>query len=343
MSTERPLYSLTGKRVWVAGHGGMVGSALVERLQSEGCEILISNRRRTDLRRQQLVEAWVARKKPDAVFLAAARVGGIHANNTRPAEFLYDNLMIEANIINAAWNFGVEKLLFLGSSCVYPKLAPQPITEDALLTGPLEPTNRWYAIAKIAGIQMCQAYRAQYGCDFISAMPTNLYGQRDNFDPWASHVLPGLMARMHRAKRDGSPSLAIWGSGKPRREFLHVEDVADALVFLMKHYSGEALVNVGTGRDIAIAELAAMIADVVGYRGALCFDTNMPDGTPQKLLDVSRLSALGWQARIPLRTGVERTYAWFRENETMLGSRGGDPADAQLWTPAEAAAARAPS
>jgi GDP-L-fucose synthase len=312
MSEAATLYPLAGKRVWVAGHGGMVGSALVRRLQSEGCELQIANRRRVDLRRQQLVEAWLARKRPHAIFLAAAKVGGINANNTRPAEFLYDNLMIAANIINAAPTFGVEKLLFLGSSCVYPKFAPQPITEDALLTGPLEPTNQWYAIAKIAGAQLCQAYRAQYGCDFITAMPTNLYGPGDNFDLRSSHAMPALIAKAHRAKFEGARELVVWGTGRPMREFLHVADVADALVFLMKHYSDAGLVNVGVGQDIAIADLARLVAEVVGFRGALRFDPSMPDGTPRKLLDVSKLTGLGWRPRMALRAGIEQTYAWYR-------------------------------
>jgi GDP-L-fucose synthase len=322
-----PLYSLAGKRVWVAGHGGMVGSALVERLQSESCEILTANRRRVDLRRQQLVEAWLARKRPHAIFLAAAKVGGINANNTRPAEFLYDNLMIAANVINAAPTFGVEKLLFLGSSCVYPKFAPQPITEDALLTGPLEPTNQWYAIAKIAGAQLCQAYRAQYGCDFITAMPTNLYGPGDNFDLRSSHALPALIAKAHRAKMEGARELVVWGTGRPKREFLHVEDAADALVFLMKGYSDSALVNVGVGEDISIADLARLVADVVGFRGALRFDDGMPDGTPRKLLDMSKLAAMGWRPRVALREGIERTYAWYRAHLDEVEERAAAPDD----------------
>jgi GDP-L-fucose synthase len=309
-----PLYSLAGKRVWVAGHGGMVGAALVERLKTENCEVQVANRRRVDLRRQQLVEAWLARHRPQAIFLAAARVGGINANNTRPAEFLYDNLMIAANIISAAPTFGVEKLLFLGSSCVYPKMAPQPITEDALLTGPLEPTNQWYAIAKIAGAQLCQAYRAQYGCDFITAMPTNLYGPRDNFDLRSSHALPALIAKAHRAKLAGADELVVWGTGTPKREFLHVHDVADALVYLMKHYSDAALVNVGVGEDISIADLARLVAEIVGFRGTLRFDPGMPDGTPRKLLDVSRLSAMGWGPRITLRAGIQQTYDWYLQH-----------------------------
>ncbi|MBX6321902.1 MAG: GDP-L-fucose synthase [Rhodospirillaceae bacterium] len=305
-------FPLKGRRVWVAGHRGMVGSALVRRLAGEDCEVLTVGRDRVDLRRQDQVERWMADARPEAVFLAAATVGGILANDTRPGEFLYDNLAIEANVIEAARRAGVAKLLFLGSSCIYPKHAPQPIREEALLTGPLESTNEWYAVAKIAGLKMCQAYRRQYGCDFISAMPTNLYGPGDNFDLASSHVLPALMAKIDAAKRAGRGEVVIWGSGTPRREFLYVDDLADALVFLMKRYGGELHVNVGVGEDLSIRELAERIAAVVGYTGGFVHDATKPDGTPRKLLDVSRLSALGWRAATPLDEGLRRTYAWYR-------------------------------
>src|SRR5690349_13915793 len=261
-------YCLQGKRVYVAGHRGMAGSAIVRRLTSEQCEILTVTHQELDLRRQSEVEAWIAAKRPHAIFIGAATVGGILANATRPAEFLYDNLAIESNIIHSAWKVGVEKLMLLGSSCIYPKLAPQPLVEDALLTGPLEPTNEWYAIAKIAGIKLCQAFRRQYGCDFISAMPTNLYGPGDNYNLESSHVIAALQVKMHRAVIDGAKTVQIWGTGTPRREFLHADDLADALVFLMNHYTGESHVNVGTGSDVTINELAALIAKVAGYRGA---------------------------------------------------------------------------
>jgi len=306
------LYDLAGKRVWVAGHRGMVGSALVRRLKREGCEILTAGREDADLTRQADTEAWMAESKPQAVFLAAATVGGIMANDTRPAEFIYDNLMIEANIINAAWRCGVEKLLFLGSSCIYPKFASQPMAEDALLTGELEPTNQWYAVAKIAGIKLCQAYRRQYGCNFISAMPTNLYGPNDNFDLASSHVLPALIAKAHAAKISGASALEVWGTGKPRREFLHVDDAADACVFLMKHYSAEGHINVGTGSDIPIGELAALICEIVGFKGGIAYQSDKPDGTPVKRLDVSALAKLGWNARIGLREGIGKTWRWYR-------------------------------
>lgn len=317
MSSEAPpIYDLAGKRVWVAGHRGMVGSALVRRLEREGCEILTASRADADLTRQSETEAWMAKAKPQAVFLAAATVGGILANDTRPAEFIYDNLMIEANIVHAAWRTGVEKLLFLGSSCIYPKFAPQPMAEDALLTGELEPTNQWYAVAKIAGIKLCQAYRRQYGCDFISAMPTNLYGPNDNFDLSSSHVLPALLAKADAAKLSGAAALEVWGTGKPRREFLHVDDAADACVFLMKHYSAEGHINVGTGSDIPISELAALICDTVGYEGGIVYLSDKPDGTPVKRLDVSTLGKLGWNARIGLREGIRETWRWYRAQRT---------------------------
>jgi len=308
------VYSLAGKRVWVAGHRGMVGSALVRRLASEGCEVLISTRAGVDLKRQDQTERWVAENKPDAVFLAAAKVGGILANDTYPADFLYDNLMIEANIIEASFRQGVQKLLFLGSSCIYPRLAPQPINEDALLTGPLESTNEWYAIAKIAGIKMAQAYRRQHGVDYISAMPTNLYGPGDNFDLQSSHVLPALLRKAHDAKVNGRDEMMIWGTGSPKREFLHVDDCADALVHLMKSYSGDTHVNVGSGEDLTILELATLVAEVVGFEGRIVTDPSKPDGTPRKLMSADRLRSEGWTPRIALRDGIASTYDWFLEN-----------------------------
>jgi len=304
-------YRLEGKRVWVAGHRGMAGAAIVRRLAGEGCEVLTVSRRDVDLRRQQDVESWMAASRPDAVFVAAATVGGILANASRPAEFLYDNLAIETNIIHAAWKTGVEKLLFLGSSCVYPKLAPQPLPEEALLTAPLEPTNEWYAIAKIAGIKLCQAYRKQYGCDFISAMPTNLYGPGDNYDALQGHVVAALQVKIHAAKANASPTVELWGTGTPRREFLFVDDLADALVFMMRHYSGELHLNVGTGRDMTILELAQAIARIAGYGGEFVFDRTKPDGTPRKVLDVSRLTALGWRAKTPFEHGLRQAYDWY--------------------------------
>jgi GDP-L-fucose synthase len=316
MSTES--YSLQGKRVYVAGHRGMAGSAVVRRLASEQCEILTVTHQDLDLRRQTEVEAWIAAKRPHAIFIAAATVGGILANSTRPAEFLYDNLAIESNIIHSAWKTGVEKLMLLGSSCIYPKLAPQPLVEAALLTGPLEPTNEWYAIAKIAGIKLCQAFRRQYGCDFISAMPTNLYGPGDNYDPRRSHVIASLQVKIHQAKTRGDPTVEIWGSGTPRREFLYVDDLADALVFLMKSYSDEPHINVGTGNDVTINELAALIARIAGYQGAFVHDASKPDGTPRKVMNVERLRAMGWAAQIPLEQGLERAYRWYVHNAASL-------------------------
>jgi GDP-L-fucose synthase len=310
----RPLYDLAGKRVWVAGHLGMVGSAIVRGLSKENCTVLSVDRRNLDLRRQSDVEAWISLHRPDAIFIAAAKVGGIHANNSLPADFIYDNLLIEANIIHTARVLGVEKLLFLGSSCIYPKLAPQPMTEDALLTSALEATNQSYAVAKIAGIQMCQAYRRQHGCDFISAMPTNLYGPNDNFDLMSSHVLPALLRKIHVGKQDRLDHIDLWGTGSPRREFLHVDDAAEACIFLMKHYSDFQHVNVGFGDDVSIRELAELIADVVGYRGEFVFDTSKPDGPPRKLLNVSKMTELGWSARIGLREGIESTYQWLVNN-----------------------------
>ncbi|MBN9529197.1 MAG: GDP-L-fucose synthase [Alphaproteobacteria bacterium] len=307
-----------GKRVWVAGHRGLVGSALVRRLEAEDCEVLTAPRDRVDLRSPDQVTRWMAIARPQAVFVAAARVGGIHANDTRPAEFLYDNLLIEANIVEAARHAEVEKLLFLGSSCIYPRDAPQPLKEEALLTGPLEPTNQWYAIAKIAGIKLAQAYRRQYGCDFNAAMPTNLYGPGDNFDLLQSHVVPALMAKAHRARIERSPVMTVWGTGTPLRELLYVDDAADGLVFLMQHHSGEDFVNLGTGVEISIAELAATICRVVGFAGRLEFDRTKPDGTPRKVMDVFRLHSMGWTAPTGFEEGLERTYRWYVDN---LGSQ----------------------
>ncbi len=304
------MYDLAGKRVYVAGHKGMVGSAIVRRLASEDCEILTTERAALDLKDQKAVRTWMADEKPDAIFLAAAKVGGILANHSFPADFLYDNLMIEANVIEAAHQQGVEKLLFLGSSCIYPKFAPQPIPEDALLTGPLEPTNEWYAIAKIAGIKLAQAYRRQFGRDFISAMPTNLYGPGDNFDLNSSHVIPALIRRAHEAKVSGD-TMVVWGTGSPRREFLYVEDCADACVFLMKNYSGEEHVNVGSGEDLSILDLTRLVSEVVGYAGPIDQDLSKPDGTPRKLMDVSKLKNLGWSSETPLPTGLASSYGWF--------------------------------
>ncbi len=310
-------YTLSGKKVWIAGQGGMVGQALTRRLAGAGAELLTTSRAQVDLRRQDQVETWMQSARPQAIFLAAATVGGILANDTRPAEFLYDNLMIEANIIHAAAQTGVEKLLFLGSSCIYPKFAQQPINEAMLLTGPLEPTNEWYAVAKIAGIKLAQAYRKQHGCDFISAMPTNLFGYGDLFDLNSGHVIPALMMKIHEAKSSGGP-VPIWGTGMARREFLFSEDLADALVYLMENYTGAEHVNVGTGEDIPISELATCIGDVVGYTGGFEYDTSKPDGTPRKLLDVSKVQALGWRHRTGLKQGLQLTYDWFVENHDNL-------------------------
>jgi len=311
MSRKSNSFALSGRRIWVAGHGGLVGSALVRRLERENCEILTASRSVCDLRSQAQVDAWMRRECPDAVILAAATVGGIYANDTRPANFIYDNLMIQTNVIEASRKYGVAKLVFLGSSCIYPRLAPQPIPEEALLAGPLEPTNQWYAIAKIAGIKQCQAYRRQYGSDFVSVMPTNLYGPGDNFDLESSHVIPALIAKTHRAKIERAPAIDVWGTGQPKREFLHVDDAADGIVFILKNYSDEEIVNLGTGSEISIADLAWLVCRVVGFDGDIRFDATKPDGTPRKLLDISRLRRLGWAPQISLERGLAAVYRWY--------------------------------
>lgn len=315
-------FELTGKTVYVAGHRGMVGSALVRRLAREGAELLTLPRSEADLRDQSAVNRWFAAKRPQVVFLAAAKVGGIVANNTLRAEFLYDNLAIATNVIHAAHIHGAEKLMFLGSSCIYPKLAPQPLREDSMLTGPLEPTNEPYAIAKIAGIKMAEAYRHQYGADFISVMPTNLYGRGDNYHPEYSHVVAALIRRFHAAKVSGAKEVVVWGTGTPRREFLYVDDLADACIHLMKTYSSSELVNIGTGEDITIAEFARVVAATVGYAGAISFDTSRPDGTPRKLLDVSRMAKLGWQASMPLEQGIASAYHEYLREMRNMGKAG---------------------
>ena len=309
------IFPLAGKRVMIAGHKGMAGSSIQRRLGSEGCEVLTADREDLDMGRQVEVEEWLAATKPDALFLAAAKVGGIHANNTRPAEFLYDNLAIETNIIHAAYQVGVKKLLFLGSSCIYPREAPQPIREEALLTGPLEPTNDAYALAKIAGIKMCQAYRKQYGCDFISAMPTNLYGPGDRYDLENGHVVAALIMKIHAAKFANAQTVMLWGTGTPLREFLYTEDLADGLVFLMKHYSGEGHLNLGTGKEHTIRQLAEAIAAAAGWTGTFTFDTAKPDGMPRKMMDVSRLAALGWTAKTCFEDGIKAAYDWYAKNK----------------------------
>ncbi|MFA7347894.1 MAG: GDP-L-fucose synthase [Desulfurivibrionaceae bacterium] len=303
-------------RIYIAGHRGLVGGAIVRRLEREGCARLITRTHaELDLTSQAAVQTFFAEVRPEYVFLAAAKVGGIQANNSYPADFIRDNLQIELNIIDAAYKTGAQKLLFLGSSCIYPKFAPQPMPEDCLLTGPLEETNEWYAVAKIAGIKLCQAYRRQYGFDAISLMPTNLYGPGDNFHLANSHVLPALIRKFHEAKMRAAKEVVVWGTGSPRREFLHVDDLADAAVFLMREYAGEEIVNVGVGHDLTIGELAQLVGEVVGFGGGIVYDATKPDGTPRKLLDVSRLTKLGWQARIPLRQGVAEVYQWFLENQ----------------------------
>jgi GDP-L-fucose synthase len=306
----------TSARVYVAGHRGMVGSAVVRALQAAGfSDIVARSSAELDLRNQAAVHAFFRQERPDYVFLAAAKVGGILANDRYPADFIYDNLAIESNIIHAAYEQRVQKLLFLGSTCIYPKLAPQPLKEEYLLAGPLEPTNEWYAVAKIAGIKLCQAYRKQHGCDFISAMPTNLYGPGDNYDLEKSHVIPAMLRKMHEAKVNGDAQVILWGSGTPRREFLHVDDLADALLFLMQRYSGESHVNVGVGEDLTIREMAETIRAVVGFDGELVFDMSKPDGTPRKLVDTTLINGLGWQASTPLTEGLVAAYAWFVEHQ----------------------------
>ncbi len=307
------LFDLKGKTVYVSGHNGMAGSAIVRRLAKEDCEILVADRHALDLTNQAATEAWLERMKPDVVFNAAGRVGGIYANDAFPADYIVDNLAIGLNVIRGSFKAGVKKLLALGSSCIYPKFAPQPMTEEALLTGPLEPTNEWYAIAKIAAIKLCEAYRKQHGADFISVMPTNLYGLGDNYHPKDSHVPAALIRRFHEAKLTKAPSVSVWGTGKPRREFLCADDLADACVFVMKHYSAPGFLNIGTGQDVTIREFAEIVSEIVGYEGKLDFDTSRPDGPPQKLLDVSKLHALGWSAKISLRDGLARAYADFQE------------------------------
>ena len=303
-------------RIFVAGHRGLVGSALVRRLShSADAEIVTRSRSELELGNQKAVDDFFKTENIDQVYLAAARVGGIHANNTFPADFIRDNLQVQTNVIDSAWRHKVKKLLFLGSSCIYPKLAPQPMNEDCLLTGPLEPTNEWYAIAKIAGLKMCQAYRRQYGFNAISIMPTNLYGPGDNFDLQSSHVLPALIRKCHEAKLRGDKELIVWGSGKPKREFLHVDDLADACVHLMNTHESEQLINVGWGEDVSIAELAALVVEAVGFKGELRYDATKPDGTPRKLLDTTRLKATGWQPKVVLKDGIATTYRWFLDNQ----------------------------
>ncbi len=307
-------FDLAGKRVWVAGHRGMAGAAIVRRLEREHCEIVTADRSELDLLCQADVHAWMAQKKIDAVFLAAATVGGIMANATRPAEFLYENLVIETNVIHAAKSAGVKKLLFLGSSCIYPRMAEQPMREEALLSGALEPTNEWYAIAKIAGIKLCAAYRRQYGCDFVSVMPTNLFGPGDRYDAENGHVVAALIMKIHAAQRSNGTTVELWGSGTPKREFLFTEDLADACVFVLKNYSDELFLNVGTGRDMTILELAESIARVAGWKGTFTFDRSKPDGMLRKVMDVSRLQALGWTAQTPFDEGIKQAYRWYVAN-----------------------------
>lgn len=308
-------------KIFVAGHRGLVGSAILRRLQAEGyANLLTRTRTELDLLKQAAVEQFFERERPEYVFMAAAKVGGILANNSYPADFIHENLVVQNNVIDAAYRSGVNKLIFLGSSCIYPKYSPQPMKEEYLLTGPLEPTNEWYAVAKIAGIKMCQAYRKQYGFNAISLMPTNLYGPGDNFDLKSSHVLPAMIRKFHDAKEAAKSYVEIWGSGIPRREFLHVDDLASATVFLMLNYDSEEIINVGVGEDVSIRDLAELVQEVVGHQGELVFDTSKPDGTPRKLMDVSRLQALGWQASIGLREGIKQTYDWYLENELELKS-----------------------
>ena len=318
-------YQLSQKRVWVAGHRGLAGSAVVRALQKRGdVEVLTVDRTQVDLRNQALVSRWLAEQKPHAVIVAAAKVGGILANDSYPADFIYDNLIIETNIIHASHLAGVEKLLFLGSSCVYPKFAEQPIREEALLTAPLEPTNEWYAVAKIAGIKLCEAYRKQYGRDYISAMPCSLYGPNDNYDLDSGHVLPSLLRKFHEATERRQDNVMLWGSGEPRREFMQVDDHADALLYLLQHYSDPMHINVGAGHDVSITELAEVIRDVTGFKGGITYDKSKPDGTPRKLMDTTRLTKLGWTPKVTLRDGIEATYQWFLEHRAS--ARGIRPA-----------------
>ncbi len=310
-------FELRGRKVFVAGHRGMVGSAILRRLATEDVEVLTAGRAELDLRDQAAVHAWLADRRPDVVVVAAAKVGGIHANNTYPADFIYENLVMECNLVHGSHLAGVGKLLFLGSSCIYPREAPQPIPETALLTGPLEKTNEWYAVAKIAGIKLCEAYRRQHGADYISAMPCNLYGLNDYYHPENSHVIPALMRRFHEAARRGDDSVVCWGTGAPRREFLNVDDLADACVFLLRHYSDHGHVNVGTGSDITIRQLAELMAEVTGFRGRLDWDTSKPDGTMLKCMDVSLISGLGWKPRIALRDGLMETFEWFLRQDAV--------------------------
>lgn len=313
----------TSSRIYVAGHRGMVGSAIVRRLQADGYDnLVLRTRQELDLTDQQAVETFFANERPEYVFLAAARVGGIHANDTYPAEFLRDNLAIQTNVIHSAWKHGTKKLLFLGSSCIYPRDCPQPIKEEYLLTGTLEPTNEWYAIAKIAGLKMCQAYRKQYGFDAICAMPTNLYGPGDNYHPENSHVVPALIRRLHEAAQRGEAQVLIWGTGQPLREFMHADDLADALLLLMRDYSSESIVNIGSGQELSIGQLAHMIADVVSFRGELVFDPLKPDGTPRKQLDTAHMDALGWKVRIALRDGLSQAWRDWLENEPVHAASG---------------------
>ena len=312
--TPPVLFDLRGKRVFVTGHKGMVGSAVVRRLAAESCEILVADRQALDLTQQEPTERWLADHKPDVVINAAGRVGGIYANDTFPADFVVDNLAIGLNVIRGSFKAGVKKLLALGSSCIYPRMAPQPMSEDSLLTGPLEPTNEWYAIAKSAAIKLCEAYRKQFGADFISVMPTNLYGLGDNYHPQHSHVPAALIRRFHEAKVSGSPSVTVWGTGRPRREFLSSDDLADACVFVVKHYSGAEFLNVGRGMDLTIADFAEAVRDIVGYRGEIVYDTSRPDGPPRKLLDTAKLTALGWVPKIALRDGLAVAYRDFIES-----------------------------
>ena len=309
----------TENKIYVAGHRGLVGSAIVRRLQADGFDnLLLRTSRQLDLREQAAVREFFRAEQPDYVILAAAKVGGILANDSYPADFIYDNLMMEANVIHASFESRVKKLLALGSTCIYPKMAPQPLKEEYLLSGPLEPTNEWYAVAKIAGIKLCQAYQRQHGCRFIAAMPTNLYGPGDNFDLNNSHVLPALIRKFHEAKLSGSPSVTLWGSGKPLREFLHVDDLAAACLFLLENYDDPDIINIGVGEDLSIAELAELVRDIVGFAGEIEYDASKPDGTPRKLVDTSKINALGWKASTGLRAGVDATYAWFLENADQL-------------------------